>query len=82
MNETVRETSQFERLVTMELTNAEIDSAKASAARRLSKDIRIPGFRPGKAPRPVVEAAVGTARRKRPCAAAPPEPPAARKANR
>lgn len=62
MNETVRETSQFERLVTMELTNAEIDSAKASAARRLSKDIRIPGFRPGKAPRPVVEAAVGAAR--------------------
>ncbi|HEX5671393.1 MAG TPA: trigger factor, partial [Acidimicrobiia bacterium] len=62
MNETVRETGQFERLVTMELTNAEIDSAKASAARRLSKDIRIPGFRPGKAPRPVVEAAVGAAR--------------------
>jgi trigger factor len=62
VNETVRETGQFERLVTMELTNAEIDTAKASAARRLSKDIRIPGFRPGKAPRPVVEAAIGAAR--------------------
>ncbi len=62
MTESVRETGQFERLVTLELTNAEIDGAKASAARRLSKDIRIPGFRPGKAPRPVVEAAVGAAR--------------------
>ncbi|MEX0945910.1 MAG: trigger factor, partial [Acidimicrobiia bacterium] len=62
MTETIRETSQFERLVTMELTNAEIDAAKSSAAKRLSRDIRIPGFRPGKAPRPVVEAAVGAAR--------------------
>jgi trigger factor len=62
VTETIRETSQFERLVTMELTNAEIDAAKSSAAKRLSRDIRIPGFRPGKAPRPVVEAAVGAAR--------------------
>ena len=62
MTESVREVSRFERVVTVELTDAEIDSAKASAARRLAKDLKIPGFRPGKAPRPVVEAAIGSGR--------------------
>lgn len=62
MTETVREVSRFERLLTVELTDAEIDSAKAGAARRLAKDLKIPGFRPGKAPRPVVEAAIGSGR--------------------
>ncbi len=62
MTETVREVSRFERVVTVELTDAEIDSAKAGAARRLAKDLKIPGFRPGKAPRPVVEAAIGAGR--------------------
>ena len=62
MSETVREVSRFERLLTVELTDAEIDSAKAGAARRLAKDLKIPGFRPGKAPRPVVEAAIGSGR--------------------
>ena len=62
MTETVREVSRFERVLTVELTDAEIDGAKAAAARRLAKDLKIPGFRPGKAPRPVVEAAVGPGR--------------------
>ncbi len=62
MTETVREVSRFERLLTVELTDAEIDNAKAGAARRLAKDLKIPGFRPGKAPRPVVEAAIGSGR--------------------
>ena len=62
MTETVREVSRFERVLTLELTDAEIDSAKGAAARRLAKDLKIPGFRPGKAPRPVVEAAIGPSR--------------------
>jgi len=62
MTETVREVGRFERLLTVELTDAEIDGAKAGAARRLAKDLKIPGFRPGKAPRPVVEAAIGSGR--------------------
>ncbi|HKX75874.1 MAG TPA: trigger factor [Acidimicrobiia bacterium] len=62
MTQTVREMSRFERLVTLELSDADINAAKAAAARRLSKDLRIPGFRPGKAPRPVVEAAIGPER--------------------
>ncbi|HSL26909.1 MAG TPA: trigger factor [Acidimicrobiia bacterium] len=62
MTETIAEAGPFERLLRLELTEAEIDAAKAGAARRLSKDLKIPGFRPGKAPRPVVEAALGAGR--------------------
>lgn len=58
----VREIGRFERRLTISLTDAEIDAAKAAAARRLSKDLKLHGFRPGKAPRPVVEAAVGAER--------------------
>jgi trigger factor len=59
---TVREVGPFERLVVVNLSDADIDAAKTAAARRLSKDLKLAGFRPGKAPRPVVEAAVGAAR--------------------
>jgi trigger factor len=62
MTAAVTETGPFERLVTLHITDADIDAAKGQAARRLSRDLKIPGFRPGKAPRPVVEAAVGTGR--------------------
>jgi trigger factor len=59
MTVNVREAGPFERVVGFELTDAEIDAATAGAARRLSQDLKLKGFRPGKAPRPVVEAAVG-----------------------
>jgi trigger factor len=62
MVQAVKEVSRFERLVTVELTNDDIEAAKAGAARRLAKDLKIPGFRPGKAPRPVIEAAIGAGR--------------------
>lgn len=62
MTVTVREAGPFERLVGFELTDGEIEAAKSAAARRLSQDLKLKGFRPGKAPRPVVEAAVGSAR--------------------
>lgn len=62
MNVSVREAGPFERLVGFELTDAEIDAAKSVAARRLAQDLKLKGFRPGKAPRPVVEAAVGKSR--------------------
>ncbi len=62
MTASVREAGPFERLVGFELTNDEIDAAKSSAARRLAQDLKLKGFRPGKAPRPVVEAAVGSDR--------------------
>jgi trigger factor len=62
MTVSVREAGPFERVVGFELTNAEIDAAKTTAARRMAKDLSLKGFRPGKAPRPVIEAAVGADR--------------------
>ena len=53
MTETVREVSRFERVLTVELTDAEIDSAKAAAARRLAKDLEDPrAFAPARLPAP------------------------------
>jgi trigger factor len=46
-------------VVNLHITDEEIDAGKAAAARRLSNDMKLKGFRPGKAPTPVVEAAVG-----------------------
>jgi trigger factor len=62
MPTTVTETGPFERLVTFQLTEDQILAGKAATARKLSQDLKLKGFRPGKAPLPVVEAAVGPAR--------------------
>jgi trigger factor len=62
MPTTVTEAGPFERLVNLHITEDEIAAGKAAAARRLSGDLKLKGFRPGKAPTPVVEAAVGSAR--------------------
>jgi len=59
MPTTVTEAGPFERVVSLHITDEEIDAGKAAAARRLSNDMKLKGFRPGKAPTPVVEAAVG-----------------------
>ncbi len=56
---TITETGPFERLVTFQLTDDQIAAGKAATARKISKDLKLKGFRPGKAPLPVVEAAVG-----------------------
>jgi trigger factor len=62
MPTTVTETGPFERLVTFQLTNDQIAAGKGATARKLSQDLKLKGFRPGKAPVPVIEAAVGSAR--------------------
>jgi len=43
------------------ITPDELDAARERAFRQLVKNVRIPGFRPGKAPRKVFEAQYGTA---------------------
>jgi trigger factor len=58
----VTEAGPFERLIEFSVTESEIDKAKGAAARKLSQDLKIRGFRPGKAPRPIVEATVGAER--------------------
>ncbi|MEO5680958.1 MAG: trigger factor [Acidimicrobiales bacterium] len=45
----------------VEVEAAEFEVALDSAFRRIAKEVRIPGFRPGKAPRRVLEARVGSA---------------------
>jgi trigger factor len=59
MPTTITESGAFERLVTFQLTDEQIDEAKRGAARKLAQEVKIHGFRPGKAPLPIVEATVG-----------------------
>jgi trigger factor len=56
---TVTDAGPFEKFVSFVVPEAELEAAKSQAARRLAREVKIPGFRPGKAPRPVVESAVG-----------------------
>ncbi len=59
MHTDVSEAGPFERLVTVSLEEAELEDAKNAAARKISKQLKIKGFRPGKAPRSIVERHVG-----------------------
>ena len=65
MPTTVTETGPFERIVRFQLTEDQIAEAKKGAARRLSHEVKIKGFRPGKAPLPIVEKTVGAERVRR-----------------
>ena len=47
--------------LTIEVDETEIETALASAVRSLGNQVRIPGFRPGKVPRKVLEARMGGA---------------------
>ncbi len=62
MTSTVTETGPFERLVKFQLTDEQINEAKKGAARKLAHEVKIHGFRPGKAPLPIVEATLGADR--------------------
>lgn len=46
----------------VEIDEEEVEKGVAEAARTLARQVRIPGFRPGKAPRQVVEARIGGAK--------------------
>ncbi|MEX2279987.1 MAG: trigger factor [Acidimicrobiia bacterium] len=59
MSVTVTEAGPFEKFVSFVVEESELEAAKSKAARRLANEVRIPGFRPGKAPRPIVESTVG-----------------------
>ena len=45
--------------LTIEVDEGQLDSSMDKAVRRLSEQVKIPGFRPGKAPRAIVERTVG-----------------------
>jgi trigger factor len=46
--------------VSVEVDEAEFDKAIDAAFRKIAREVRIPGFRPGKAPRKVLERRLGT----------------------
>ncbi len=56
-----REAGPFERMLTVTIAGEVLASAEARAARKLAGELKIKGFRPGKAPRQVVEKMVGPA---------------------
>ena len=59
MQTDVKQDGPFERILTIRIENAELEDAKNKAARQMSKSMKIKGFRPGKAPRSMVERMVG-----------------------
>ena len=59
MQTNVNETGRYERTLTVRLEETELETAKNKAARKLSLQMKIKGFRPGKAPRAIVERMVG-----------------------
>ena len=59
MQTEVNETGRFERTLTVRLENDELAEAKKRAAKKISQNMKIKGFRPGKAPLAVVERMAG-----------------------
>src|SRR5262245_14573117 len=47
--------------LSVEVDEAEFDRDIDAAFRKIAREVRIPGFRPGKAPRRILEARIGTA---------------------
>ena len=62
MTTSIVEAGPYERVVTLQIDESVLESAKDEAAKRLSQDLKLKGFRPGKAPTKVVEATVGADR--------------------
>ena len=59
MHTEVVEVGPYERMLTFRLEEPTLEEAKSRVARKLSRELKIKGFRPGKAPRAVVERMVG-----------------------
>jgi trigger factor len=59
MTATVSDAPRSSKRVRIELPPERLEAAVNEAVRHLSQRTRIPGFRPGKAPRPIVERTVG-----------------------
>ncbi len=55
----VKDAGPFERIITLSIDSDAIEAGKKTAAKRLAGEMKIKGFRPGKAPMKVVESAVG-----------------------
>ena len=52
----------FEKMVSFEISSADLNHAMNRASRKISREVSFPGFRPGRAPRRLVERRVGVER--------------------
>lgn len=59
MKVTLEKKEKNQVLLEVQVDPDRVEKAYDRAYRQLSREVRIPGFRPGKAPRPIVERAVG-----------------------
>lgn len=59
MNTEIREGDQSTIVLEVQITDHELQNAINEGVRHLARRTRIPGFRPGKAPRPMIERAYG-----------------------
>ncbi len=59
INSTVETLDENKVKLSVEVDEAEFDSALDAAFKRIAKEVRMPGFRPGKAPRRLLEAQFG-----------------------
>ena len=59
MKTEVKESGRFERTLTVRIENDELAAAKKAAAAKISRSMKIKGFRPGRAPLAVVERMAG-----------------------
>lgn len=55
MNVTIEENGAFDRTLTIELPAERVDALLEQEFRKISGQVRIPGFRPGKAPKKLIE---------------------------
>ena len=62
MKVTNEKTENNETYLTVEMDSAEVEESSENVYRRLVKQVNIPGFRKGKAPRPILERFVGQER--------------------
>ena len=60
MESTLAPTGDGKVRISIQLDSGEIARAEDAAYRRIARQVRLPGFRPGKAPRKVLEARLGT----------------------
>lgn len=59
MNTTVEQTNDHTVRLTVTVPAADVDKAIAGAYRALAKKVKVPGFRPGKAPKSVIDTHLG-----------------------
>lgn len=62
MENNVTDASPFEKILTVHIPAAALTAEEDKVARKLSREVKIKGFRPGHAPRRIVESVVGADR--------------------